>query len=137
MRHLGGCREDQRQPPLKRSPGWPGLLKSSRLLFGRLRVRVDVVGSRADLRSDPARLLRLLDLLLRDPLALFRLLGPRVRFLPQFLRLLAPLRLLTVIRAPKTMSPMTTSTPIAIRIQIQAAIAASYCRSQANGARVP
>lgn len=68
--------------------------RETSLLARRLRVRVDLVGARADFRGDPARLLRLLHLLLRDPLALHRLLSVRVRLLTKLLRLLAPLRLL-------------------------------------------
>src|SRR3954447_1104421 len=81
--------------PLEEEPRCRGSSASS-LLLGRLRVGVDVVRACTDLGRDLPRLLRLPHLLLRDPLALFRLLGARVRFLTELLRLLPPLRHLAV-----------------------------------------
>ena len=99
---------------------------------------VDLVGARADFGGDPARLLRLLHLLLRDSLALHGLLGaacPLPDAAPAPARAVASSRGHAAHRRRRARGR--SSTPIAIRIQIQAATTASlFVQRQTDGAAV-
>src|SRR5207244_2478690 len=71
------------------------------VVVGHFPIRIELVGTRADLGCHLPRIARLLLLLAGYPLALLGLLKPGLRFLTKLLRLFPPLRLLAAAHHPE------------------------------------